>query len=227
MTLFQTKRLSREAGQVVYIGVIIFGLMYVSLVYLNDTIVRNRKDVELRIKLDGLALNISEAGLFEALAQFKNNGVMQRKRNPERDGSGQVVIVNGLTQYLDNENYVDFSFEWTCRNVAVGCTKVLDEKFSFEINYPDQFIDHKDTNCDLCATAGRTQKGFYVPQSEEPKIGIVRNFDVNGRTAEFDPLTGGSVSGYGDLKVRYEVWERMVEDYTQETGTDTADSGRI
>jgi hypothetical protein len=198
------------------------------LAFLSDMLVKNRKDIELRIKLDGLALNISEAGLFETLAQFRKKGTMSHKRNPQRDGSGNEVL-DGLGQvvYLSEENSVDLNFLWTCKNAAIGCTNQLDKPFHYEIAYDSLFEDHTDDICDECTTAGRSQKGFYIPESEEPKIGVVRNFDVLGKTYDVDPVTHEILNGYGDLKVRYEVWERMVEDYSKETGYDSSDSGRI
>lgn len=223
-TNFKTK----ENGSIIYLSIMGFAILFMFLAYLNDMLVKNRKDVEMRIKLDGLALNISEAGLFETLAQFRKKGSMSHKRNPQRDGAGNIMVDgNGDTIYLNEENSVDFAFSWTCRNAAIGCTKVLDEPFHFELAYKDLFEDHSDDICDECASAGRDQKGFYVLESEEPKIGVVRNFDVMGKTHEVDPDTGEILNGYGDLKVRYEVWERMVEDYSKETGYDSQDSGRI
>lgn len=219
---------SNEKGSIIYLSILGFAILFMFLAYLNEMLVKNRKDVELRIKLDGLALNISEAGLFETLAQFRKKGTMNHKRNPERDGSGVVVVDgNGDTVYLDEENSVDFSFTWTCRNAGIGCTKILDTPFHFEIAYKDLFEDHSNDVCDECTSAGREQKGFYVLESEEPKIGVVRNFDVMGKTLDIDPVTHEILNGYGDLKVRYEVWERMVEDYSKETGYDFNDSGRI
>ncbi len=222
------KNYPNENGSIIYLSLLGFGILFMFLGYLNEMVIKNRKDIEFRIKLDGLALNISEAGLFETLAQFRKKGSMQHKRNPQRDGSGAVVLDgNGEVVYLDEENSVDFSFSWTCRNAAIGCTNVLDTPFHFELAYEDMFEDHSNDDCDLCSTAGRDQKGFYVLESEEPKIGVVRNFDVMGKTYDVDPVTGELLNAYGDLKVRYEVWERLVEDYSKETGYDSSDSGRV
>lgn len=219
---------TNENGSIIYLSIMGFAILFMFLAFLNDMIVKNRKDVEMRIKLDGLALNISEAGLFETLAQFRKKGTMGHKRNPQRDGSGAVVVDgNGDVVYLNEENSVNFNFNWTCQNAAIGCTKVLDDPFHFELAYKDMFVDHSGDDCDECTSSGRAQKGFYVLESEEPKIGVVRNFDVMGKTLAIDPVTHEILNGYGDLKVRYEVWERMVEDYSKETGYDSSDSGRI
>ena len=222
---YQTK----ENGSIIYLSVMGFAILFLFLAYLNEMLVKNRKDVELRIKLDGLALNISEAGLFETLAQFRKKGTMSHKRNPQRDPSTGTILTNsdGEVQYLSEENSVDFDFTWTCKNADIGCTKTLDEPFHFEIEYKSLFVDHGTDVCEECSLAGRTQKGFYVLESEEPKIGVVRNFDVLGKVADVDPVTHEVLNGYGDLKVRYEVWERMVEDYSKETGFDANDSGRV
>ncbi|PCJ62668.1 MAG: hypothetical protein COA79_03885 [Planctomycetota bacterium] len=223
----KTLRRKKEEGSIVYLAVMGFGVLFIFMAFMNDMVVRNKTEVEFRIKLDGEALNISEAGLFETLAQFQKNGNMTQKRNPQRDSNGDPVEVNGEAQYLNSENFVNFNFIWTCRNVAVGCPKVLEDPYHFELAYEDLFVDKSAENCEICQDAGRAQKGFYIPNSEEPKIGIVRNFDVNGQTVEYDPINGGLVTNFGDLKVRYEVWERMVEDYSKETGADSADSGRV
>lgn len=217
-----------EIGSIVYLAVMGFGVLFMFLAYFNNMAVRNRSEVEHKIKLDGEALNISEAGLFETLAQFKKNGNMLQKRNPKRDGAGVIELdADGKTVYLDSENYVDFNFIWTCRNVVVGCPKLLEVPFHYEIAYDDLYVDRSVEVCEICTAAGRDQKGFFIPTSEEPKIGIVRNFDLNGKTAEYDPTVSGIVNKIGELKVRYEVWERMVEDFSRETGADATDSGRV
>jgi hypothetical protein len=219
---------TRENGSIVYLAVLGFAILFMFLAFLNQMLVKNRKDIDLRVKLDGLALNISEAGLFETLAQFRKKGTMSHKRNPQRDGSGNVVVNgSGEIQYLNEENNVDFNFSWTCRNADIGCTNVLDEPFHFELAYKSLFEDHSNDVCDDCTAAGRSQEGFYVLESEEPQIGVVRNFDVLGKTAEIDPITHEKLNDYGNLKVRYEVWERMVEDFSKETGYDSSDSGRV
>jgi len=216
-----------EKGSLIYLSVLSFAVIFSLMVLLNDEAIKNRKNVEFDIKMDGLATNIAEAGLHETLALFKRNGSMKLNRNPERDNQGDIVTdSDGNTVYLDNSNYVEFNFIWTCRQAVQGCPNTLATPFFYQLEYESHFEDHANDFCVICDAAGREQKGFFIVESEEPKLGIVRNFDVLGQTAQYDS-NGNQVNNLGDLKVRYEVWKRLVEDYSVETGADITDSGRV
>jgi len=131
MMKYLFKKKSQQSGFLIYMTIMFMVLVFAALLFFNDMALKNRTEIEFEIKMDGLALNISEAGLHETLAHFKRKNTISHFQNPQRDAQGNIVKQYGQTVFLAETNYVNFDFKWTCKNVTAGCSKQLDESLLY------------------------------------------------------------------------------------------------